>query len=412
MISYCLVCFRPRYSRLLIEELLRKTSVPFEVLVWLNVADQEFEQFLSQTQAAGHPLRIVGQTPENIGMAAFPKLFASSRCEMVAQMDDDVVCISPRIAETAAQIFRRFPNVGMVVADVWQDKYTNGARPPMSSYRIVNQEFGLYEGPIDGWFAVYRKSAVERCLAIPPARYMPLGAQIRRALERARMKGLLCTRIKVFHVMGPEYVSYFDMLDFEINKYASLGRSDMVQWYSNARNKLPPRAELERRVMEIRASLRNSATAAFSPVVPAAPGSISSMGRQAMQDPAKVYEAHVMNPACDMSAHLPLLRYLARGEVLEIGVRQGVSTAALLLGVQENGGHVYSIDVDPECARVFEGHPGWTFIAGHSRNDADRIACQVPRPNLLFIDGDHCYDMVLNDLERYGTMVQPGGTIL
>jgi hypothetical protein len=39
MISYCVAVYRPIYARLLLAELVEKTSVPFEILVWLNVAD-------------------------------------------------------------------------------------------------------------------------------------------------------------------------------------------------------------------------------------------------------------------------------------------------------------------------------------------------------------------------------------
>lgn len=105
-----------------------------------------------------------------------------------------------------------------------------------------------------------------------------------------------------------------------------------------------------------------------------------------------MYGVNLLNLPCDLSAHLPLLRYLARGQVLEIRVRAGISTAALL-GVQENGGHVYSIDADPSCGGVYEGHQLWTFH-GHSRDDAQRILGLLPRLGLLFIDGDHGWEMV------------------
>ena len=45
MISYCIASFRPTYSRLLIEDLVRKTTAAFEILVWLNVDDPEFKRF-------------------------------------------------------------------------------------------------------------------------------------------------------------------------------------------------------------------------------------------------------------------------------------------------------------------------------------------------------------------------------
>ena len=256
MISYCIACYRPRYASALVDELIRKTTAPFEILLWLNVADEEFEAFLAEREANGAPVRVIGRTPENIGMAAYFHLFAESRFEMVVQIDDDVVCVSQKIAETAQEIFTRFPQVGMLAADVWQDDYTTGARPPMEHYRVFNSEEGLYDGPIDGWFAIYRRASLRSvCRYIQPRRYLCLGLLIKRHLRRSGLHGLLCTRLKVFHVIGPEYASYFGMLDFEIEKYRSLGRTDIVQWYTEARDKLPPKELLHQQVLRIQASL-------------------------------------------------------------------------------------------------------------------------------------------------------------
>jgi len=255
MISYCITCYRPRYATLLIDDLVRKTSVPFEILLWLNVDDQEFEHWLHQKQIGGYPIRIVARTPHNIGMAAYFHLFDASRFDMVTQIDDDVVCVSPRIAETASEIFARCHDVGMLAADVWQDEYTTGARPPLEQYRIADRERGLYDGPIDGWFAIYRKSCLHLCRKIERGRYVYIGGRMQGLLRENGLRGLLCTGMKVFHVMGPQYVSYFGMLDFEIAKYAGVGRTDMVRWYSEARNSLPSYEELHRRVQAIRSSL-------------------------------------------------------------------------------------------------------------------------------------------------------------
>lgn len=129
MISYCIACYRPRYARQLIDDLVRKTSARYEILLWINVVDEEFDAYVARCAAAGAPIRVIGRTPENIGMAAYPRLFEAARGEMVAQIDDDVICVSPRIAEAAKEVFDRFPAVGMLTADVWQDEYTTGARP-------------------------------------------------------------------------------------------------------------------------------------------------------------------------------------------------------------------------------------------------------------------------------------------
>ncbi|MEE8586350.1 MAG: hypothetical protein V3T83_16005 [Acidobacteriota bacterium] len=96
---------------------------------------------------------------------------------MAAQIDDDVIRVSPRIAEQALETFRRFPEVKQLTADVWQDRFTTGARPPMSAYTAYNQDYGLYEVPIDGWFSVYHRSVVPLILSLPPSLYCPLAGR-------------------------------------------------------------------------------------------------------------------------------------------------------------------------------------------------------------------------------------------
>lgn len=255
MISYCIASFRPTYSSLLIQDLVRKTTAPFEILVWLNIDDSDYERFLSEQQAKGVPLKIVGKTPDNIGMDAYALLFEQSKYELIVQIDDDVIAISKLIAEQANDIFARFPLVKQLVADVWQDEYTTGARPPMSCYRAYAPDYGLYDGPIDGWFSVFHRSALPLTQGRQGSIYFPLGAQLKHRLRASGSLGLLCTNFKVFHVIGPQYASYFNMLDFEIEKYRRLGRGDIVDWYESAKPTLPKKEELEQRVRGILATL-------------------------------------------------------------------------------------------------------------------------------------------------------------
>ncbi len=231
MISYCIAVYRPTYARLLVADLAWKTLVPYEILLWLNVADPGFELFLQDKIAGGCSVRIVGRTPENIGMRAYRELFQASRYPLLVQIDDDVVCTSQGAAETAADIFRRLPNVRQIVADVWQDEFTTGARPPMSGYRCFREADGLYDGPIDGWFSIYHRSILPLLLSLSYAEYCCIGGIVRHRLRQQGLRGLLCTQMKVFHVIGPQYASLFGMLDFELEKYRRLGRQEIVDWY-------------------------------------------------------------------------------------------------------------------------------------------------------------------------------------
>lgn len=111
----------------------------------------------------------------------------------------------------------------------------------------------------------------------------------------------------------------------------------------------------------------------------------------------------------DVQGHLETLFDCARGNVLELGVRAGISTAALLAGVEQHGGHVWSVDRD-DCSPVWTSHPQWTFLQADSLDEA-RIAV----PNVLdcvFIDTEHTETRTIAELELWGPRVGPGGVIL
>ncbi len=258
MISYCVAMHRPTYARLLLAELVQKTSVPFEILVWLNVADSTLDADIDAAIGSGTPLRVVGRTPANIGMLAYRELFRAARYPLIAQIDDDVVCVSGGIAQRADRLFRRFPTVRQLVSDVWQDEHTTGARPPIDHYRAFDASEGLYSGPIDGWFAIYHRSILPLLLDVPMAPYFALGAAIRARLARRGQHGLLDRGMRVFHVIGPEYAAAFGMLTFEIEKYRRLNRLDIAAWYESYSADSASVENSIHRIAAIRASLELS----------------------------------------------------------------------------------------------------------------------------------------------------------
>lgn len=111
----------------------------------------------------------------------------------------------------------------------------------------------------------------------------------------------------------------------------------------------------------------------------------------------------------DVHDHLPVLREAARGKVVEIGVRFGASTAALLAGVEDNGGHLWSVDVE-DCSyarSLFDGHPQWTFIRANSVWQAEDLREELPKePDLVFIDGEHSREAVVSDLLNYAGLLR------
>lgn len=124
-----------------------------------------------------------------------------------------------------------------------------------------------------------------------------------------------------------------------------------------------------------------------------------------------IYDSNALGKVyCDIRDHLPFLRESAKGNVFEIGVRGGASTSALVLGVKEHGGHVWSLDI-ADC-RPFED-PAWTFTKGHSIGDSARMLEILPRPlDLFFLDADHGYPSTLDELHIYAPLVRKGGLVV
>jgi cephalosporin hydroxylase len=113
----------------------------------------------------------------------------------------------------------------------------------------------------------------------------------------------------------------------------------------------------------------------------------------------------------DVQTHLPTLYEHARGNVLELGVRAGVSTSALLAGVSDHGGHVWSVDIN-DCSPVFGNHPLWTFIQADSLSPLVRQAITADALDCLFIDTAHTAEQTIAELRLWGPMVAKGGVIL
>jgi predicted O-methyltransferase YrrM len=121
------------------------------------------------------------------------------------------------------------------------------------------------------------------------------------------------------------------------------------------------------------------------------------------------YQARCWLPS-DIKDHLPRLHEEASigdAVVVELGVRSGNSTAALLAAVEIHGGHVWSVDLGRPSV-PWHGHPQWTFLMG----DDIALADELPDCDVLFIDTSHHYTHTLIELETFNPKVRPGGVIL
>ncbi len=119
-----------------------------------------------------------------------------------------------------------------------------------------------------------------------------------------------------------------------------------------------------------------------------------------------------------------LTRQMQARKVIEIGRYKGGSTLLIAAAMGRNG-EFWSIDIGKKEARMFGGQAGRSFddmltdvcerfdlkvdiVVGDSRT----LELDTGEVDLVFIDGDHTYEGVRNDFERFGRRVRVGGAVL
>ena len=104
--------------------------------------------------------------------------------------------------------------------------------------------------------------------------------------------------------------------------------------------------------------------------------------------------AELIRTADHIKEHLETLAVLANGlDVVEIGFRTGDSATAFLQGCKS----LISIDINQCKTDGFVETGKFRLLVGDSKK-VEPIAS-----DLLFIDGNHDYDYVISDLERFGS---------
>jgi predicted O-methyltransferase YrrM len=117
----------------------------------------------------------------------------------------------------------------------------------------------------------------------------------------------------------------------------------------------------------------------------------------------------------DIQGHLGFLHDRAaaipQARVLELGVRSGTSTAALLWAVERAGGHLWSVDLEQPRVPSWWALVGrWTLTVGDDL-DPGVLAAQPDEVDLLLLDTSHDHDHTLAELAAYVPRVRPGGLV-
>ncbi len=141
---------------------------------------------------------------------------------------------------------------------------------------------------------------------------------------------------------------------------------------------------------------------------------LNSVQQYSQIKPQNSLEAHMLKRT-DINEHLMTLYMLTKqlklSTTVELGIRTGESTVALLFAAKEIGGTVTSIDII-DCPKAVSEVSSlglsehWSFIKG------DDLSVEWETPiDHLFIDTSHDYDQTLKELQKFEPWVKVGGII-
>jgi cephalosporin hydroxylase len=118
----------------------------------------------------------------------------------------------------------------------------------------------------------------------------------------------------------------------------------------------------------------------------------------------------------DIQDHLPYIHVAAQKSryptIIEIGVRTGFSTCALLSGAHYMRGQVWSCDVnEPDVPGPWHADPRWHFKKGSSVSE-EVLDWMPPRADLIMIDSGHDQELTLQELRAYHPRLRGEGVVL
>lgn len=105
---------------------------------------------------------------------------------------------------------------------------------------------------------------------------------------------------------------------------------------------------------------------------------------------------------------------LGAKSVLELGVRDAVSTSAFLAALEQTGGQLYSVDINIPQHKINEyNDPRWSFFQGLSTHPTVTDLAELAGPfDIVFVDTDHTYELTRDEIVAWSPRVRSGGAMV
>jgi len=104
--------------------------------------------------------------------------------------------------------------------------------------------------------------------------------------------------------------------------------------------------------------------------------------------------------------------------IIEVGIYHGAASLGMAQAINENGGgEIHLLDISREFLqdvnrKISDKKWGITVRQHHIKTNKTSHIIDLPMADILFIDANHTYEAVKNDIRQYQPLVSPGGLLI
>ncbi len=199
-------------------------KVSYELIVWNNASTDGTREYLDELAEKNPQVRPM-HSSENIGVNAVAETVKLAKGFYLIEMDDDVLKVPKGWLKEMIRAFKKVPRAGYLAANVVQNESTDGAKPPIYYYRVVDygENVIIEHGPTGGWCTITSREVIDKIgnfLQIPGRIFFAEdGNFANRCMQNGYYIGII-RNVIVYHATGVKMNKKYGYLDICKLKYS------------------------------------------------------------------------------------------------------------------------------------------------------------------------------------------------
>ena len=186
--------------------------------MWDNGDDPKVTKFCEKlVKENDNPdVEVIYHKSENIGLNAAKKIVDTylDDCKFIMGVDEDILFIQMGFQSILQDMLMQTDKpTGYIACNVFQDGFTNGARPGLEHYKseVICGRRMLY-GPTGGWASMTRADLYKQVGGFPEHEelFFGLDGEYSAKLHNIGIHTGLAQDVMVYHATGPNWNNYFN----------------------------------------------------------------------------------------------------------------------------------------------------------------------------------------------------------